>query len=77
MAGNPFTTLLQELQNVLPAALECCGDSQQSQSDPLVAKLRSVLFELLHSINSKPGMYLSSCEICIVISAAKYLLLTP
>lgn len=56
-AGKSLTALLQDLQTLLPAALECCSGSQQSQgAEPVVAKLRNVLLALLDScVCSAPG----------------------
>ena len=48
--------LLAILQATLPQAIESCSGSQQSQSEPVVEKLRVVLLSLLQSCpESRPG----------------------
>jgi hypothetical protein len=61
-APRSLNALLQELQAVLPKALDVCGTQQQQTPPPgggedvVLSRLRTVLFALLHScLASKPG----------------------
>lgn len=70
-ARQPLGALLQDLQSSLAAAINA-DSSQQSQTGPVISRLRTVLLALLENcIVSKQGAHdrFMCCQLCLAVRA--------